>query len=151
MSEESKRRGSSLRSNISRESYDNHNDILRMLDRITPEQEQKILKNINLNQYSLKTALLMPAEEYVERNSKKKVGPEIYTKYGADEELYGMYLVIKRRSIKIFKYLWEERGTLWSENHIKYVLRSMAHFSWYEGIQFLFKSSRTQEIYTSMY
>lgn len=151
VSEESKRRGSSLRSNISKETYAFHNEILKMLDRITDESEDTIIENLKMNQYALKTALMMPIEEYVERNPESKVSVETYLKYGADEELYGLYLVIKSKSMKIFKYLWEERGTLWAEKHIFLVVQAMAVNLWAEGVTVFFALERTREIFISMY
>lgn len=136
---------------MSKESYNNHNEILKMLDRATPENEDKIISNLNKNQYSLKTALLMPIEEYAERNDSTKITVDVFLKYGPEEELYGLFIVIKRRSLKIFNYLWESRGTLWHEKHLIFVIREIADTAWPEGMTMLFKSTRTQEIFTSMY
>jgi hypothetical protein len=149
ISEESKR--NSLRSNVSKESYINHNEILKMLDRATSQYEDAIISNLTANQYSLKTALMMPIEEYADRNNLSKVTVDIFLKYSPEEELYGLFIVIKRRSLKIFNYLWEDRGTLWHEKHLVFVIKELADSTWAEGMTMLFKSTRTQEIFTSMY
>jgi hypothetical protein len=110
-----------------------------MIDRATEENEGRIVKNFDLNQYSLKTALLMPVDEYMEQHNIKEVGLDIYEKYGPDEELYGIYLAIKRQSWKIFKYLWENKGALWHDKHLFLVIQCMVETRWELGTVNLFK------------
>ena len=64
-SEESKRR-ESVKSLVSKPALFDFNPILKMLDSLTEENSSQVKENMKINAYSLKTALMMPIEEYVD-------------------------------------------------------------------------------------
>lgn len=64
-SEESKRR-ESAKSLVSKPALFDFNPILKMLDSLTEENSSQVKENMKINAYSLKTALMMPIEEYVD-------------------------------------------------------------------------------------
>jgi hypothetical protein len=114
LSEESKRRGDSLKSNISKDTIVSFsNPILNLLEKANNVNVDKVIKNLKVNVYALKTALMCPIDIYVDNNEDCTVSPETYLKYSDYDECFGLFLVIKNQNSKAFKYLWEERGTLW--------------------------------------
>lgn len=84
-----------------------------MLDKLSYTNTDTVVENLKINMYALKTALLMPIEEFVDRNPDCKIEVETYLKYSPQEELYGLFLVIEKKNTLVFSYLWEDRGTLW--------------------------------------
>lgn len=127
------------------------NPILKLIDKVTEENVAQVIKNIDLNQYSLKTALMTPVDEYIERNPIKEVNSEVYIDYSAEDELFGVFLAIDSKVWKIFKYLWEDKGAIWGEKHLFPIVEHMTENLWDIGIYNLFKCTRTKEIFTAMY
>lgn len=84
-----------------------------MLSRVTDENASTVISNLEKNNYALKNALMMPIEEYVEQHPDASPTLETLNEYGAKEELFGLFIAIGRRNKDVFKYLWEEQGTLW--------------------------------------
>lgn len=93
----------------------------------------------------------MPIEEYVDLHPDCKIVPETYLNYEAEEELYGVFLVIQSKNIEVFKFLWEDRGTLWSEKHLLPVIQHLISNEWLSGLQKFFGYHRTREIFLTMY
>mmetsp|Transcript_16231 Transcript_16231/g.15953 ORF Transcript_16231/g.15953 Transcript_16231/m.15953 type:complete len:164 (+) Transcript_16231:595-1086(+) len=94
---------------------------------------------------------MMPLEEYIEQNQSKETGVAVYQEYTPTEELYGIFLAIDTREWKIFRYLFEKRGSIWNEKHLIPIIRHMVDTEWEDGIYSLFKLNRTKEMYLSMY
>lgn len=149
-SEESKRR-ESVKSLVSKASLFEYNPILKMLDGLTEQNCSQVKENLKLNAYCLKTALMMPIDEFVDINPELTICCEAVKKYTAYEELYGLMIVIEKRNVTVFHYLWESRGSLWSEKHLLHVIEYLLRTEWNEGINQLFLCKRTQEIFTAMY
>lgn len=93
----------------------------------------------------------MPMEEFVERNEEKEFSVTTYLDYTAEEELYGVFLAIDTKVWKIFRYLWEDKGALWSEKHLFPIIKHMVDTNWDYGILNLFKLNRTKEMFIAMY
>eukprot|EP00344_Euplotes_crassus_P008114 CAMPEP_0196998688 /NCGR_PEP_ID=MMETSP1380-20130617/4023_1 /TAXON_ID=5936 /ORGANISM="Euplotes crassus, Strain CT5" /LENGTH=347 /DNA_ID=CAMNT_0042415353 /DNA_START=14 /DNA_END=1057 /DNA_ORIENTATION=- len=128
-----------------------HNAILKLIEKTDSDNYETVIKNLDKNQYSLKTALMMPLEEYIEQNQSKETGVAVYQEYTPTEELYGIFLAIDTREWKIFRYLFEKRGSIWNEKHLIPIIRHMVDTEWEDGIYSLFKLNRTKEMYLSMY
>jgi hypothetical protein len=126
------------------------NPILKLIDKVTEDNVMQVIKNIDLNQYSLKTALMIPIDEYADRNPDKEDMLEAYIDYTAEDELFGVSMAIDSKVWKMFKYLWEDKGALWGEKHLIPVVEVMAENLWDIGIYNLFKCTRTKEIFTAM-
>jgi len=150
-SEESKRRENSLKSNLSKEGLESLNSVLSMLEKLTDENSDKVIMNLKVNVYALKTALMTPIDIFVENHSDHKCELATYLKYTEYDELFGLFLVIKNKNTKVFKFLWEERGTLWSEKHLLPVVEEIVKYDWDVGLKEFFNYDRTHEIFTSMY
>ena len=149
-SEESKRR-ESVKSILQSYTFNDYNPILQMLYKLADDNSTKIRENLRLNQYSLKTALMMPIDEYVDIHPDCKINWETYTKYTTHEELYGLMIVIKKRNSLVFSFLWDNKGSIWWVKHLLPIVECIIRNEWYDGLTQLFIYKRTQEIFTSMY
>lgn len=67
LSEESKRHGS-IKSNISKDAVYHNNSILKILNKLSSKNEDKIIEAMKVNLYALKTALMTPIDIFVESN-----------------------------------------------------------------------------------
>lgn len=115
---------------MSIESYNSHNSILKLIDQADNLNVNKIIANLEKNQYSLKTALMMPMEEFIDRNQEKEFSISTYLEYTTEEELYGLFAVIDTKVWKLFKYIWEEKGALWNEKHLIPVINHIIEAEW---------------------
>ena len=57
-SEESKRRNLSIRSNISKDDTNHYNNLLKLLDKVDENNQDKVIQSLKSNKLSLKTALM---------------------------------------------------------------------------------------------
>lgn len=55
-------------------------------------------------------ALMEPIEEFVGKSPKLEIAMSTYMKYSPTEELYGLFLVVKNKNLKVFNYLWDDLG-----------------------------------------
>lgn len=128
-----------------------YNFVIQLLEMWAEDNWEKVVENLQINQFALKTALMMPIEEYVDIHQDWKIAAETYLNYSTYEELYGLFIAIEKKSTQVFSYLWEDKGTLWAEQHLIPVIESIIKNDWFDGMIQLFTYARTQEIFTSMY
>lgn len=126
------------------------NEVIAALRDYKPGEYMKVVALLKEHQHALKTALMMPNKEFVANNSRYKAELSSYSKYSPTEELYGLFLVIKNKSMEIFEFLWGHCGALWNEHHVLPVLTEMIQAGWCKGIKKLFTLPRTREIYESL-
>ena len=101
ISEESKRRGDSIKSNLSKDTtYSYRNPVLNLLDKVNNLNVEQVIKNLKVNVYALKTALMYPIDLYIENHSDTEIGPETYLRYSNYDECFGLFLVIKNKNSK---------------------------------------------------
>lgn len=129
------------------------NDVLVALTNFTDDIDMDPSNTILLledHHYALKTALMLPLEEYVKRNDIKKQELSLYGRYSPSEEIFGLLQIIKHKNMEIFEHLWETCGGLWNEDHLIPVISEMIRAGWCKGLKKLFSLERTAEIYEAM-
>jgi len=124
-----------------------YNEILELLRNSDKTKTAKCLRYLQEHQTWVKTALMMPIEEFAGVSPKNKIEMKSYLNYSPSEELYGLFLVIKNKNLKIFNHLWNELGFLWWHTHIIPLLKNLVHENWSKGIYRLFLSERVHEIF----
>jgi len=106
-----------------------HNYVIKLLEQANKDNEDEIIEELDIDRNSLKTALLMPPEQFIQQNP-GEITLNIYEKYGPNEDLYGLFLIIKK-SIALFDYLWDENGILWTEDHLFPLLNELIKQQWF--------------------
>lgn len=149
-SEESKSK-ESLKPELVKEGIKSSNLVIQLLEMLREDNSELVIENLKINMFALKTALMMPIEEYIDIHQDWKVSAQTYLNYTPFEELYGLMITIEKKNMKVFNFLWEERGTLWAEQHLIPVIEWIIKNDWHEGMSQFFIYERTQEIFTSMY
>lgn len=131
------------------DSYDG-NEILKLLRNCEKSKGATEIEFMKKNIFCLKTALMMPIQEFVELYPKYSIQMSTYLKYSVYEELYGLLLVIRKKNMPIFRFLWNDCGVLWGEDHFLPVLDELIDVCWCKGILQLFASERAQDIFYSL-
>lgn len=93
---------------------------------------------------------MTPIHEFVDKYPNHRIEMATYMHYSPTEELYGLFLVVKNKNIKLFNFIWDDCGTLWSQAHIIPLLKELVTAGWCKGISRLFLSERVQEIFFSL-
>ncbi|CAI2379351.1 unnamed protein product [Moneuplotes crassus] len=150
--EEIKKRGrSAIKSGSVKKSQPKSNSIIQLIEKANSENYEAVIDNLNKNQYSLKTGLMIPMEEFVRRNPEKEHRAATYLDYSAEDELYGVFKALETKQWKLFKYVFEKKGSIWNEKHLIPIIKYLIDIDWDEGLYELFKLNRTKEMYLSMY
>jgi len=126
------------------------NEIIQMLKTCDKSKTKECLAKLRNHLYALKSALMTPIHEFVDKYPKNKVEMSTYLNYSPTDELYGLFLVVKNKNLKLLEFLWEECGTLWSAAHFVPLVRKLVNERWTKGISKVLLSERAQEIFVSL-
>lgn len=126
------------------------NEVLEMLKACDKSKTKHVIGKLKDNMYCLKTALMTPIHEFVDKYPKYRIEMETYMHYSPTDELYGLFLIIKNKNLKLFEFLWEECGTLWCQAHVIPLLKELVHSGWCKGLSKFLISERSQEIFISL-
>lgn len=81
----------------------------------------------------------MPPSTYWEQSKdQNEVNFELLNKYGPEEEIYGLSIIIKKKHSAVFEYLWDENGIIWNESHLFPVLELIIKKHWTKGVEEFF-------------
>lgn len=126
------------------------NEILQMLKTCDKSKTTAWIGKLKDNLYCLKMALMTPISEFVDKYPNHRVEMSTYMHYSPTDELYGLFLVVKNKNLKLFNFLWDDCGDLWCQSHIIPLLKELISNGWCKGISKLFISERVQEIFFSL-
>lgn len=126
------------------------NEIIQMLKTCDKSKTRECLTKLKDHLYALKTALMIPIHEFIDKYPKNKVEMATYLNYSPTDELYGLFLVVKNKNLKLLEFLWEECGTLWSSAHFVPLVKELIQSKWPKGISKVLLSERAQEIFVSL-
>lgn len=124
--------------------------LLTLLKKVTKSNQFATIDAIEAMKTSLKTALMMPPDEFDKNSNSSSQVMDVYQQYTAKEDLYGVFLIINK-SQELFEYLWDEQGMIWSQSHLFPMLNELISKSWIKGIQSFFQADKTKTLYTSYY